>query len=426
MKIVLVNTFDKIGGAAIATFRLFKGLQKLKHEVFYLVRQKTTNEDAIIATTNSKFKKRFDFLRFVWERFCFRILERDKSIRFAFSIANTGEDISKNKITKDAAIIHLNWTNVGFLSLQSIKKILALKKPVVWTMHDMWLMTGGCHHAYECDNYLASCGNCMYLRKPHTKDISYRILNKKKKIFSQNQVHIVAVSKWLAERAKQSALLKNFPIHVIHNPIDTQLFQPFAKSVVRKQFNLNNDKIYLLFGASRIDDPIKGWNYFEGAIKEIIKEEEWKNKIEIITFGRLKNMAIIENFKLVPLHHFGIVTNPEKLCQLYNCADVTIASSLYETQGQVAVESLCCGIPIVAFNTSGLTEVVIHQNNGYLAEYKSIADLAKGIKWCLDKNNYTQLANNSRQTVVEKFAEKHIIQQYENLYSQILKAPASL
>lgn len=421
MRIVIVNTFDKIGGAAIAAYRLFKGLQNKKQQVNYLVRKKIVDDKNVIATSHSFFKKQIDFFRFVWERFCFRLLEHDKSIRFAFSIANIGENISKNKIIKQADIIHLNWTNVGFLSLRGIRKLLSLNKPVIWTMHDMWLMTGGCHHAYECTNFFNECGNCMYLRKPKSKDISYRILKRKKKIFSKRKIHIVAVSNWLAGKIKQSALFKDFPVYVIHNSIDTQLFRPIVKAEALRQIKLPDKKIYLLFGASRIDDPIKGWAYFSEAIKILCQDAMWKNKIEIITFGRIKSINLIHQFNIVPIHHYGVINDVEKLCNLYNCADITITSSLYETQGQVAVESLCCGIPVVAFNTSGLAEVINHKENGYLAAYKSSADLAEGIKWCLDKNNYTHIVSSARPSVEEKFSEQHIVAEYLKVYEQALK-----
>ena len=162
MKVVILNTSDSVGGAAIAALRLVKALEKQDIEIRMLVQKKNLENNIISETNNNiinKFKKIFYF---AFERLIFKFQEKDSSLRFTFSLGNTGEDISKHKFIQEADIIHIHWINFGFLSLKSLKKIFQLGKPIVWTLHDMWTFTGGCHYSYDCEKYKTNCKNCSY------------------------------------------------------------------------------------------------------------------------------------------------------------------------------------------------------------------------------------------------------------------------
>ena len=165
----------------------------------------------------SKFKKWLNFYRFAYERFLFFIREKSKAVRFLFSIANVGEDIHKRKDVKQADIVHFHWINEGFISIAGIRKIFKKQKsPVVWTLHDMWSFTGGCHHSGDCDRFKQSCGECPFLKHPSAHDLSYRILQKKKKAFAQANLTVVTCSQWLGGKARESALFAN--INVVSIP----------------------------------------------------------------------------------------------------------------------------------------------------------------------------------------------------------------
>ncbi|HEY9122783.1 MAG TPA: glycosyl transferase, partial [Bacteroidales bacterium] len=137
MLVVLINTSSKKGGAAIACRRLLKALNYNGTTAIMLVRDEAITEN-MVSTTHSKLKKWINFYRFAYERFFFFVREKSKSVRFLFSIANVGEDIHKRKEVKQADIIHFHWINEGFISITGIKEIFNQKKPVVWTLHDMW------------------------------------------------------------------------------------------------------------------------------------------------------------------------------------------------------------------------------------------------------------------------------------------------
>ena len=423
MKVVIINTQDISGGAAIAAFRLANALIKQNIETTMLVQHKKTNSEIVQQTNNNFFHRQKKFFYFVYERLLFRLKEKNPEVRFDFSMANTGEDISNLEIIKQVDIIHLHWINFGFLSLKSLRKIVELGKPVVWTLHDMWAFTGGCFHAHNCNKFTHHCGNCFYLRNPHNKDLSYKVLKKKKNLFLNQALNIVSVSSWLSQKAKSSSLLKNKTHFVIPNALSSA-FKPVDKNVARKKLGISNDKIILLFGSDKIDNPIKGYKYFIESLKKIQTNKNINSdNFFIYLFGTIKkNKEELLNQIPFEYKYFGYIKDQKKLINIYSASNITVVTSLYETFGQVIAESMKCKTPVVAFNNSGPTDIISHKKNGYLAEYKSSDDVAKGISWLLFNDNYEEICNNAQETTTQKYSEDIIAKQYKSLYQKIYDA----
>ena len=207
------NTSDRTGWAAVAASRLMKALQKYQVSVKMIVKEKQTNSKEVFPIGTS-FIKRYKLLfDFYWERLIIFLNNHfDRSKLFKVSIANTGLSISKLNYASD--IIHLHWINQGFLSLKEIQRLINQKKPIVWTMHDMWPCTSICHHSWGCERFVAQCGKCPFLNSQLNSDLSYKVYKKKEILFKAN-IYLVAVSSWLAEQAKKSSLTKHLPIVVI-------------------------------------------------------------------------------------------------------------------------------------------------------------------------------------------------------------------
>ncbi|MEA3452685.1 MAG: glycosyltransferase, partial [Bacteroidota bacterium] len=334
MKVVIINTYDVAGGAAIAALRLAKALEKQNIDITMLVQKKKTDEQIVQQTNNNFFNRKKKLFYFAFERLLFKFKERDPSVRFDFSIANIGEDISKHKLVQDADIIHFHWINFGFLSLKSLSKIFALKKTIIWTLHDMWPFTGGCHHAYECNNYVQQCGNCPFLKKPFENDLSFKIWAKKNALFSNQKLNIVSVSSWLSQRAKNSSLFKNKSHYVIANALNS-VFEPVDKIIARKKLGADSNKIILLFGSVKIDNPIKGFKYFVEALNILKQNSKIDNdNVLIYILGTVKNNkeALLEQLPF-EYKYFGFVKDEKKLINIYSASTLTIATSLYETFG---------------------------------------------------------------------------------------------
>ena len=267
MKILIVNTSELTGGAAVAANRLSEALRHNGAEVTMMVREKLTDNPDVVFVGS----KTGNFLRFCYERLVIFLNNRlSRRNLFAVSIANTGIDITKTPEFREADVIHLHWINQGLLSLKGIQKILETKKPVVWTMHDMWPATAICHLTLGCQNFKTQCQQCKYLTQNGSEnDLSTRIWKRKEDIFRNADISFVACSRWLTDEARQSALLKNQSVVTIPNPIDTQLFCKKNRISARQKLGLPIDGKLVLFAAQRATNSNKGTAYLIEAIENM-------------------------------------------------------------------------------------------------------------------------------------------------------------
>ena len=409
MNVLLVNTSETTGGAAIACGRILKALRSEGVDAHMMVRNAEGRSEGVIPVGNG-LKKRWCFL---WERFVIWISNRFRRKNlFKVSIANCGIDITKTKEFKQADIINLHWVNQGMLSLKCIGKILSSGKPVVWTMHDMWPCTGICHHAYECTGYQTQCNHCPFLLFPGNLFLSSKVFRRKQKMFAKaHNLTFVTVSNWLADKAKLSALTGTFPVHVIPNVLSLHQFNIIDRSEARKDLRINETYV-ISFGAARIDDPIKGFSYLAKALGLLVESGEFsRDDIRLLVFGQVRNPSIFESVP-VPCTYLGYIDS-NRLPQVYSASDVTVSSSLYETFGQTLIEAMACGSTPVSFDGSGQTDIINHKKNGFLARRLSSESLTEGISWAL---NNKLPAQELRQSVIERYSEKNVAQQYISLF----------
>ena len=420
MKVTLINTNDMGGGAPIACIRLAKALVSKGIEVIVQVQEKKTASPLIKGLGDGllqKLKNKYNFLAerlpFIW------LYAKDKSLRFAFSTANTGTDISRKNEIVNADVLHLHWTNRGYLSIDNIENLFETGKPVVWTLHDMWAFTGGCHYTGECDNFKSNCGNCWMLKNPASADISFAGLLAKKAMYEHaKNILFVTCSNWLADMARQSSLLKDFRIEAIPNPIDTNVFSAKDKIVTRLKWGIKPTSKIILFGAANILDRRKGISYLVDALKVLIDNYAETAQIEIVIFGKNKSFDVTS----LPFYVYELSTiNSENdLAELYSLADVFVSPAIEDNLPNTIMEALACGTPVVAFNTGGIPDLVDHQQNGYLAEFKSVVDFAAGINFVLNSGKAETLAKNAREKVLNTFTNDIVAAKYINVYQSIL------
>ncbi|WP_259017128.1 glycosyltransferase family 4 protein [Emticicia fluvialis] len=423
MKILLINTDDSMGGAAIACLRLLSLLKEEKDiKADLLVQQKKGKREDVTAVVNTWLAHKMAFARFALERLYFRLLEKNKEVRFAFSPANTGIDISQHPLVQEADIIHLHWINFGFLSTQSLQKLFALGKPIVWTLHDMWAFTGGCHHSGNCENFQQHCGNCLpYLKNPADDDLSARVWKKKRRIFIDTilpSVQIVACSQWLAARARKSSLFKNLPVTSIPNPLDTAVFYPINKAEARHKLGLPIDKKLILFAAAKVTVIWKGFSYFQAALALLKESVSQPEAIELVILGESDE----ELNKSLPFktHALGRITDAQKIALVYSAADVFSIPSIQENLPNTIMESLACGTPAVGFEVGGIPEMIEHKQTGFLATYKSAESLAEGINWVLFEADTQTLASKAREKVLANYSQEVVKEQYLKVYKSLV------
>lgn len=416
MRVLIVNTSERIGGAAIAAGRLVEALKNNGIKAKMLVREKQTDRLSVIELKRNWWR----VWQFIWERILIWKENRFKKHNlFAVDIANTGTDITTIPEFQAADIIHLHWINQGMLSLNDIRKILQSGKPVVWTMHDMWPCTGICHHARECDKYHQECHHCPYIYKGgRKKDLSNQVFKKKKEVYQSAPVTFVTCSRWLKERAGQSALLKGHTIVDIPNPISTGLFKPQNALAARNKMELPTDKKLILFGSVKVTDKRKGIDYFIESCKLLAeKYPEMKEELGVVVYG--KNSECLK--PLIPFQVYALdyISNEKDLVNIYNAVDLYVTPSLEENLPTTIMEAMACGVPCVGFNVGGIPEMIDHLHNGYVAEYKSAEDLANGIIWTLSESEYQSLSEEACRKAVSNYSESIVAKKYIDIYNKI-------
>ncbi|HXI00421.1 MAG TPA: glycosyltransferase family 4 protein [Sphingobacteriaceae bacterium] len=420
MKVTLINRDDAGGGAAMACLRLFKALDSNQVDVSMLVQDKTSHEEKIKSTIQSTFDKIHSEYNFFYERLSFILKEQDKSVRFAFSTANAGTDIVDKPSVTNADILHLHWINGGFLSLNNLDKLLGLNKPVVWTLHDMWPFTGGCHYSGVSQKFIAQCGNCHFLKHPHPQDISYTGWHKKHDVYNRNKnITFVACSNWMREMAQKSSLLQGFEIITIPNAINIHTFSLQDKMASRRKWNIPENTKVILFGAANINHTRKGIKYLIEALNVLKNSSEIANKnIQLVIFGKSKGFDFTQiPFPVISL---PIIKSETDLAEIYSLADVFVLPSLEDNLPNMVMEALSCSTPVVAFNSGGISDMVEHKQNGYLAQFMSVEDLARGIQFVIDYQGET-LALNARKKIAENFSYDIIAEKHINLYKRLVK-----
>ena len=418
MKVLLVGKSTKTGGAAIASHRLMEILREKGVDVNMLVQEGSDEDKAVFSTTRSTLKKWINFLRFVWERLLFLRHEKSKEVRFLFSLANTGESLIRNRHVREADIIHLHWINAGFLSLNSIRELLDLGKPVVWTFHDMWAITGGCHHALTCLRYKQACGECIYLKKPGKNDLSHRLWLKKSKIFKDRNITVVTPSQWLGDCVVASSLFGQMKVHAIHNPVNQTQFKPMDREVACRNLGLDPSKRYILFGAASVRNLYKGFSYFMEAIKQMSQDPGDLEGVEIVLFG--KTGEDVSHMFPMETHCIDYISSMQTMVELYSAAHLYAISSLQDNFPSTIIESMLCGTPVVGFRTGGIPEMITHFEDGYLAEHKSATDLAEGMKWILSYDPHLELSKVVRRAAVRRFSTERSAEKHVELYKELL------
>jgi len=411
MKILIVNTSDIQGGAARAAYRLHKSLLAQDINSQMLVQNKISDDFTVISTAQTKIKKGLKRLRPTLDFLPIKSYKHRTKTLFSPSWLGFSDIVDKiNEINPD--IVHLHWINGGMIKIEDVSKI---KAPIVWSLHDMWAFTGGCHYDEKCGAYVDNCGNCKVLGSQNENDLSRKVFARKEKTFSKlRNMTIVGLSSWLNDCSKKSTLLKEKRHVNLPNPIDTTIFKPFDKEKARELWSLPKNKKLILFGAaSAISDPRKGFKELSEALHKLNDKD-----IEFVVFGSSEPKES-QGFGF-KTHYLGHLHDDVALVTLYSSVDVMIVPSLQENLSNAIMESLSCSTPVVSFDIGGNGDMISHKKNGYLAKPFDTDDLARGIEWILNNPNYDELCQNARKKVLKEFEEKVVAKRYIELYEEVL------
>ena len=412
MRVLIVNTSDRTGGAAVAASRLMMALNNHGVKAKMLVRDKLSDSLSVVALPQSPLLN----WHFLWERFVIycRLLFSRRHL-FEIDIANAGSDITRLPEFHEADVIHLHWINQGMLSLGTIRKILRSGKPVVWTMHDIWPATAICHVTLGCRHFTTGCHQCRLLPGGGSaNDLSTSIWRKKQRMLDGESIYYVACSRWLESEAKASALLKGQKITSIPNPIDTHVYKPGDRAEARRRLGLPLDRQFILFASQRVTNENKGMSYLIEACRLL---HDLSDATVLILGGHAEEVVSQLSINAIPL---GYVNDERRIVDIYQAADVFVLPSLSENLPNTIMEAMACGLPCVGFKVGGIPEEIDHKRNGYVAEYRNASDLAHGIRWVLTSVHRDELSEACVRKVVQNYSQQSVALRYAEVYQQAM------
>ncbi|MCP4745021.1 MAG: glycosyltransferase [Desulfobacteraceae bacterium] len=406
-KNILHISTGRNGGAAKSAFLLHNELLNLNLNSNILIADKVDPKDRYAYSIQNSLPKKYLLLMLKKAEFQLSKLHKPAGGSL-FSPGLFSTRITCHPAFKSADIIHLHWINQGMMNISQIQKT---GKKIIWTLRDMWPLTGGCHYSLNCSRFTSSCYNCPQLQKTIGVDVANILHNRKSKAFSKNNIHWIAVSTWMKQMAKSSRLCKNKKVTVIHNGINCNDFYPVDKQLARKALKLPLNAKIVLIGAQNTYETYKGFSLFHDCLAYVRKD------CHFVQFGSFNNST--SKFKNFAYTHLGYLKNISDLRNAYCAADVFVLPSVQEAFGKTVIEAMACGTPVVAFNKNGPRDIIDHMSNGYLSTAFLPKEFAHGINWLLNAKNYASISKNAAKKVKNNFHIHHIAKKYIDYYKNI-------
>lgn len=414
IKVLHLCYSDNYGGASVAMNRINESLLLIDNIDSKIAVVVPSNNPSVLCLSTTLFDKIWLYVRV---RIAYKLVaffqktsnHSGRSINFFPSTAYS----RLNKLDFD--ILHLHWIGNETIRLEDLVKI---EKPIVWTFHDKWPLLGAEHTQIDESKRFIE-GYFHFNKSKSTKgiDIDRWTWKRKKEIFSKVKIHAVVVSSWLADETNKSCLWKNYNPKIIHNPIKSKAWKLKNKFDCRNLLNIEIDNKVIVFGAiNGFQDELKGYSNLEKSALEISKIL-YEEKITLLVFGDpdIKEVKLTSNLSLMSI---GKIENFEMLNTIYCAADVVAIPSYMETFGQVAIESILCGTPVVAFKTSGLLDIIINNFNGLLCKPFEVEDMTKKI---IDAFFINWNIISMRKDINDRFGYLEIAKKYEVFYNEVLK-----
>lgn len=414
MKAWQISRDDNTGGASRAAYRLHVALTLEGIESRMRVMNRETPNDLVLAgraprSFAQRVRSRIE--RHLHER-ALRKFKTDNPILHSFGTESAGLVDELN--ASDADVLNLHWI-ARFLSIGDIGR---LKKPIVWTLHDMWAFCGGEHVVPDGDvrfrqGYLP--GN----RPPGESgpDLNRMAWEAKRKAWAQQRFTIVTPGNWMAQCARESVLFRDSPVYVIPNPLEmTELWRPIPQAFARASLGLDAAKQFVLAGSAGGMPHLKGEDLLRQCMQEVSATAP--GQVELLVFGQHKPANAGE--WPCPVHWLGPVRDDHTLAMLYSAANVTVVPSRQDNLPNTAIESHACGTPVVAFSIGGLPDIVTPGETGWLAAPFDTSELAHGVRWVLaDQQRWTALSAAARASAMAKYAPGVVAAQYLSVYEGV-------
>lgn len=414
-----VSQSDFGGGASIAAVRLHLALRRAGVDSQMYVRDKRSTDSSVLryqlpARRILRVRQR---LSTEWLDLKYRAQLRNREPGMElFTTDQTSYGRNMVKQMPDCDLINLHWV-AGFVDYTTFFTEVATQVPLVWTLHDMNPLTGGCHYTFNCNRYEETCGECPQLGSARIPDLSTRVWQRKQKSYAQipeRGLHIVTPSRWLAGKAQHSALLSNYPITVIPNGVDTTVFSPRDRALARAALEIPSSAHVILFGAASMQNRRKGFRLLNTALNHLGDcSDLW-----LLSFGG--HQEPLEGS--MPHIHVGHVENERWLALIYSAADLFVIPSLEDNLPNTVLESMACGTPVIGFDVGGIPEMVRPELSGDLVPAGDVAALGRALSRLLrDSERRQRLSEGSRRLVEQEYSLMVLAERYTRHYQDVLE-----
>ncbi|WP_367159091.1 glycosyltransferase [Mesorhizobium sp.] len=315
---------------------------------------------------------------------------------------------------RNADIIHVQWAHAPTLGPAFWRAIRREKRPVVWTLRDMWPFTGGCHFSGSCEKYASGCGQCQLLGGGDERITSDDVAFKAEHYGPQSV--FVAISDTIATQARQSTVLRERDIRVIPNSVQMSQLRAMDKAQARSALGVPANKFVIASGALNLADPRKGADI----MRHLLNVYRDDKNVHWCLFGN----GLAELVDPVPENctSLGLIRDDVVLNQIYSAADVFVMPSLQESFGKVTVEAMACGTPVIGFLKTPAEEIISHEQTGWLARHGdadavvAAVEAARALPVPLLRN-FGVLA---RAAVIDRYSPEAIAHLYVELYESVL------
>lgn len=422
MNIVQISTYDVIGGAGRAAYRLHCGLKEIGHRSLMLVREKASDDPEVFCPSVIDKKKDNQERIFHFDAIQKAYIDWNRTdvSNTMFSLPFPGHNLSSLPVLAEADIINLHWIT-GFQSTQTLKKLFALGKPIVWTLHDMWAFTGGCHYSAGCKQYFQDCCACPQLCEDPL-GLTKTILQDKLTHLKGSNLVVVTPSRWMADCAKESALFRGSRVESIPNSLETDIFFPFPKAEAKRNLGFEEETTIILFGCQYFQEKRKGFSELLSALSDCLDHLEFqelvkKDKLKVLTFGspidHLNRLGI-------PIVSLGTLASDEEIRTAYCGADLFMLPSLEDNLPNTILEAMACGTSVVAFDTGGIRDMIEDGVNGFLVPSGDTKALAQRVlNLIFDSDRREQFGVKSREKVKAHYTLSMQAKNYLSIYEQL-------
>lgn len=409
---VLHITYTTSGGAGIAVCRLHEALKAQGVESIIFVGHslvqgpdvkivRESNRGRRVPPKNKIAKKFFKLLRqrgkcmTPMEKMEYKLSKLDRNYPAYFDLPLSSYELEKHPLVEWADIVHLHWIS-GFVDFPTF--FAAIKKPIIWTMHDLNPFYGGFHHFRLREKYLA--------QYKELEDASYNI--KKRALGNASSLSVVAISSEMHRLIANHEFYQNKKIFDIHNCVNPKQFPFLDKSKVREMLGWPVNELFFLFVNVNMNDSEKGLEELVDSFGHLSIDNT-----HLICVGD----GVVPKSDRVKITHYHSLKDVIWLSMLYTAADFLVMPSRQEAFSSTPLEAMCCGTPVIITPVSG-AEDIINGENGIVAKGFAPTDIANAICVAMCKK-YDRRA--IRQWTVDNFGPEIIASKYINAYKELLR-----